>query len=109
MPPEDQEIHTDKKFYYVSARDGGRTWLLAGPYTEHRTALDMEPQVRERAIAGRPAAVFYAFGTCGSDEEFLTPLGAWKGGALPEKLNTAPESAKHPVPTTPARRRRRSP
>lgn len=109
---ESREIHTDRKFYYVSAKDGDRTWLLAGPYPEHRTALDMEPEVRERAIAGRPAAVFYAFGTCGSDERFVTPLGAWTGGALPERLNTTPADSEPATSTsvkTTTKRRKNTP
>ncbi len=65
--------------FYVSAIDGAQSWLLAGPYASHDAAKAQVDAVREKAIAGRPRAHFYAFGTSGHGPEtgpFPTPLGA---------------------------------
>ncbi len=75
MTSETNPAHTA---FYVSAIDGPGKWLLSGPYASHATALAMVAPVRERAIAGRPRAHFYAFGTCGHGPEvepIKTPLG----------------------------------
>lgn len=69
------EIHTDKAFYYVSAIDGAKRYLLAGPYTAHETALARVDAVNAYACANDPRAHFMAWGTAGSDETFKTPLG----------------------------------
>lgn len=50
--------------YYVSARDGGRHWLLLGPFTDHAAALCMVAPVRALANEHEPFSAFYAFGTC---------------------------------------------
>lgn len=71
-----QEIKTDKKFYYCSIIDGRKQGLLAGPYPDHKTALDKVQAVKDMAYAANPAqAAFAAFGTAGSNEEFKTVFG----------------------------------
>lgn len=51
--------------YYVSVYDPdtGRVGRLLGPFNGHATALAMLPEVRERVIADRPEAHWFAFGT----------------------------------------------
>lgn len=48
------------RLFYVSARRGGRTVLLLGPYVSHMTALERAP--RARGALGR--VPFVAVGTC---------------------------------------------
>lgn len=68
-------VHTDKAHYYVSAIDGGRHWLIAGPYALHVAALAQVHPASVEAEKGNPRAYFMAWGTCGSDELLATPLG----------------------------------
>ncbi len=50
--------------YYVSARDAGRTALLAGPFVnDHAGALAMVDRAREAACEINGFAWFWAFGT----------------------------------------------
>lgn len=78
----------DHPFHYVSAIDGDRRYLMAGPYDCHEAALARVDSVREYACdfannsnAGR--AHFMGWGTASSAEPHVTPLGAntGKGGA----------------------------
>ena len=69
------QIHTDKAFYYVSAIDGARRYLIAGPYNDHAKALARVDAVNSHACANDGRAHFMAWGTAGSDESFKTPLG----------------------------------
>lgn len=71
----------DHEFHYVSAIDGDRRYLIAGPYSSHEAALARVNDVRfiacdhkRNASAGR--AWFMAWGTASSAEPFKTPLGA---------------------------------
>jgi hypothetical protein len=67
------------KYFYVSAIDGPKKWLMAGPYTDHQAALNQVHAVAKEAADGRPQSWWYAWGTCGSDEIIKTPLGPdWK-------------------------------
>jgi hypothetical protein len=67
-----------KAHFYVSAVDGSRKHLVAGPYGSHGEALGMVEHVRKHADSD-PRAHFMAWGTAGSDEEHKTPLGkGWK-------------------------------
>lgn len=66
---------TPRKFYYVSAIDGTRKYLIAGPYPTHADALSKVGSVRQEAEEIDARAVFMAWGTAGSDEEIKTPMG----------------------------------
>lgn len=64
-----------KRFFYVSAIDGRKTYLIAGPFADHQTALDLVDEIRSFAgeIDGR--ADFMAWGTCSNPEQLRTSLG----------------------------------
>lgn len=66
-----------RNHFYVSAIDGSRKYLIAGPYDSHQAALDLVKPVRDHANTIDGRAWFMAWGTAGSDESFKTPLGAW--------------------------------
>jgi hypothetical protein len=61
--------------YYVSAIDGPRKYLIAGPYPSHDAALAKVQQVRDAANERDGRAWFMAWGTAGSDEGIATPMG----------------------------------
>lgn len=62
--------------FYVSAIDGPRTYLIAGPYGTHQAALDRVESVREHARDTDARAHFMAWGTCSSSTlNKQTPLG----------------------------------
>jgi hypothetical protein len=63
------------KHFYVSAIDGSRRYLIAGPYPTIIHALEKVETVLEIADRRDPRAWFMAWGTAGSDVEFKTPLG----------------------------------
>jgi hypothetical protein len=68
-----------RKHYYVSAIDGAKKHLVAGPYGSHEEAIGHVEHVRAHADARDPRAHFMAWGTAGSDEHHKTPLGPdWK-------------------------------
>lgn len=69
--------------YYVSAIDGSRYSLLAGPYGTYEQALTMVEPVRKLAQRVDWRAWFYAFGTC------KTPEGYDKPGILNDLLEKA--------------------
>lgn len=69
-------IHTDKKYYYVTAIDGAKRYTIAGPYASHETALSRVRGAMVEADKGNPRAWFMAWGTAGSDKTIKTPLGA---------------------------------
>lgn len=55
--------------YYVTARDGGRCWLLSGPYIDdHGAALADVDDVRRVAQDSNPRAWFYSYGTSRLDD-----------------------------------------
>lgn len=83
---------SDKTYYYVSAIDGPKTYIIAGPYAAHADALAQVHAVCLEADKGNPRAWFMAWGTCGSDELINTPLG--------------PEWAPAPKPAAPTPRKR---
>jgi len=64
--------------FYVSAIDGPKRYLIAGPYPTHAAALAKVRTVRDIAYErdGSGRAWFMAWGTAGSDREQKTPLGA---------------------------------
>lgn len=49
--------------FYVTARDAGRTALVAGPYDTHAEAIAKLPEAKAAAIENEPRAHFYSFGT----------------------------------------------
>lgn len=62
------EVHESRQFYYVSAVDGSRKALAAGPYDTHAETLAAVNLVRDQACRIDGTAWFYGWGTCGSDE-----------------------------------------
>lgn len=65
-----------KKFFYVSAIDGSKKYLIAGPYPTLVHAAERVNDVMHIADKRDPRAWFMAWGTAGSDTDFKTPLGA---------------------------------
>ena len=78
-------VVSPRRNYYVSAIDGDRRYLVAGPYDTHAEALDRVGAVRTHAEQRDPRAHFMAWGTAGSPDAHVTPLGVWSprhAGAL---------------------------
>lgn len=50
--------------YFVSAIDGTRTAIVAGPFNTHGAALAQVEKVRKIFTDDNPKAHFVAFGTC---------------------------------------------
>ena len=71
--PSESALH-----FYVSAIDGAKRYLIAGPYADWATAVGKVDPVCKRACeidrSGR--AHFMAWGTAGSMTSQQTPLGA---------------------------------
>lgn len=74
-------VNPDHRFHYVSAVDGPRRFLIAGPFETHDAALERVDAVRAIACdhsrntnAGR--AAFMAWGTASSAKPCRTALGA---------------------------------
>lgn len=65
----------DHNFFYVSAIDGPRHFLMAGPYDDHDTAKNMVDKVRDYAADKDGRAWFMAWGTAGSTISKETRLG----------------------------------
>lgn len=65
----------DHNFFYVSAIDGPRHFLMAGPYDDHDTAKAMVESVRMYASDKDGRAHFMAWGTAGSTVPRETRLG----------------------------------
>jgi hypothetical protein len=57
------EKHTPGAKYFVSAMDGNRFWLMAGPFPSHPEALEMVNVVNAMACDLDPRACFFAWGT----------------------------------------------
>lgn len=70
-------------YYYVTAVDAGRYWLLSGPYIDdHGAALADVNVVREIAQESNPRAWFYSYGTARLEEP--NGLGSTqKAGVMP--------------------------
>ena len=64
------------KLFYVSAIDGSKKYLIAGPFENHSRALAMVEPVRNRAYEINAKAWFMSWGTCSTKEIIKTPLGA---------------------------------
>lgn len=71
----DIERDTRPGDYYVSALDGRRAALLAGPFAHHDAALDAVDAVRLAAQEVTPLAVWWAFGTCRREPSASAPRG----------------------------------
>lgn len=71
----------DAKHFYVSAVDGAKRYLVAGPYDSHDEAKGHVEHVRKHADEHDPRAHFMAWGTAGSSEPIKTPLGQWRAPA----------------------------
>lgn len=64
--------------FYVSAINGPKTYLVAGPYDTHQAALDRVEAVRNHADQHDARAHFMFWGTCSlpvAPENHATPLG----------------------------------
>src|SRR3546814_13801302 len=72
---------TPRRFYYVSAINGGKRGLMAGPYPNIIEAMDKVDAVSHRAAELEPRAWFWAWGTAGSGQELKTPVGVEIGRA----------------------------
>jgi hypothetical protein len=59
-------MENGSKAFYVSARDGSRTALLLGPYTEHSEALESVERAKRYVQEHDPKGWFYAYGTLGT-------------------------------------------
>ena len=67
----------EAKHFYVSAiRSAKEKALIAGPYSDHETALAKVRDVARQAEDIDPRAHFWAWGTAGSEVPFTTPMGA---------------------------------
>ena len=65
----------ESRFYFVSAVDGTRKHLVAGPYSTMTEAEDRVSAVRRIAEANDGRASFMMWGTASSVEPIETPLG----------------------------------
>lgn len=63
------------RYYYVSAIDNKKVYLVSGPYPTHSEALDKVKEVLHVADERDPRAWFMAWGTSGSDDIIKTLLG----------------------------------
>lgn len=73
-----ETTNPDHTAFYVSAIDGPKTYLVAGPYGTHQTALDRVEDVRSHASEADGRAHFMYWGTCSlphAAESHATPLG----------------------------------
>ena len=50
--------------YFVSAIDGGKKYIVAGPYELHEKAIADVDRVRNIAETADARAIFMAWGTC---------------------------------------------
>lgn len=73
----DIKIDTRPGCYYVSALDGPRSWLIAGPWPTHREALDAVKAVKSKAERLDDRSQWMAWGTARTEIEDIrpTPLG----------------------------------
>lgn len=70
--------------YYVTAINGKRRYVVAGPFSEHATALDFVDPIRRFANNRDPFSWFYAWGTASSGQRINTPLGSDPSDVLSE-------------------------
>ena len=69
-----QTADTAPGHYFVTALDGARHALLAGPFkNDHGAALAMVARARIEAEKVDPRAVWYAYGTARFPEDVTTP------------------------------------
>ena len=68
------------KYFYVTAIDGKRVFFMAGPFSDHETALSKVPTVRKIACdpdrnAQYGRAAFMSYGTVSRSGKRKTALG----------------------------------
>lgn len=69
-----KKSHPAGEVFYVTAIDGKRVAVLAGPYFLHENALGMVERASREAEKIDPKAVFYEYGTTGfKDSEIYEP------------------------------------
>ena len=74
---------------YVSMKDGQRTALLLGPYSEHSTPLNRKAEAQRVACEINPWYDFCAFGTCKIETPNALPLGSLnKRQLMPLSINS---------------------
>ena len=66
------------RYFYVSAIDGRKKHIVAGPYMTHKKALAMVDPVMRYANDLDGRAWFMAWGTAGSEERLPAPLGMFE-------------------------------
>ena len=89
----------EHKHFYVSAIDGPRKHLVAGPYASHDEAKGRVEDVRKHADERDGRAHFMAWGTAGSAEPIKTPLGEnWAPAATAPPAPPAPPAAPKAAP-----------
>lgn len=86
--PEEDVYTVDRRsgHYYVSAREGGRTWLVAGPFSAHFDALLSVAPTRAHLFshAEVPTSIQWAaFGTCRIDDTAPAPKALWTPSEVP--------------------------
>jgi hypothetical protein len=67
MTNDDKQPTESTRFFYVSCIDGHRKALVSGPYASHAEALDAVQRVQRAAEKIDPRAIWYAWGTSGSE------------------------------------------
>ena len=77
-----EETNPDHTLFYVSAHDGPRVYVVAGPYGSHAEAEGAVFTVRMAAEERSRRAVWMGWGTSSSNERIETPLGRL-GGVCP--------------------------
>jgi hypothetical protein len=63
----------EKRLYYVTVRDAGRTGWLLGPYKTHKQALAQVDRGHDLACEADRWACFYAYGTASLPAEVEQP------------------------------------
>lgn len=69
------DTNPDHNFFYVSAIDGPRHFIMAGPYGSREVAEGLVNEVRDYCAERDGRAWFMAWGVAGSSEEIKSRLG----------------------------------
>jgi hypothetical protein len=75
MMADETDEYGRKKWFYVDAIDGRKTYLIAGPFASHQAALDLVDEVRSFACDTDGRAHFMAWGTCSNINFCRTAMG----------------------------------
>lgn len=69
------DTNPEHRFFYVSAIDGPRHYLMAGPYGSREVAEGLVDEVRDYCTERDGRAWFMAWGVAGSSDEAASRLG----------------------------------